>query len=612
MATNDMGTTPRGIQYPTSPTQFASGDWWKRLADSADTAIGATVKDASWWKSPLNGTENLDTIEIPGAYPMTGAATATSLGIPVSSGTVTGWLEVTNGYSTNWTIQTFRSTDGTETYRRHKAAGVWKPWKPVSASGGGAQLLPQGADLDALRFEKDAGTYRIQNGTDAGTINGVPEPLGMVVKVDWIRGTAGSLVSQTAWTEKGAGWFRNRSASGTSWNPWVRIITASTATEAPDTGQDTGNDLGLRSRMLREDFRRRIGPVSTGGKAAIALRFDHGLKNFAEKILPLLEARGLKATVAMNSRTWDVAENAGVTQATADSWPVEFANHSATHKDPVTAIAVADEVVNGLNELQAQLPKHKIDGWVMPGAASSGQYMGMGIGYKAIDFSDYYAGRLILGHHAYATGYNLATKNWVLDGRIKQGQYFYEIETKTVQQVKNEIDANIAAGKGLCLMMHPRNLDLTNLISTAMLTEILDYLKQKIDAGQLVSLTVGEMVIASKGESGATSDTGWMDVTASADAGVVTEGTISARRTGNIVWVHFSQVQLATRSVWQRILTLPAGYRPSVDTFLTQSTSSESLGNDRVSVYQVGTLHLTGHTDASDKLNFQISYPAAL
>lgn len=572
---------------------YAFGPDWAippTLRERLETLIGETVDTtgAQWWKPALTSTSVLGTITEPGFYPMAGASTAAQLGIPVPSVTP-GFLEVTHGYNTSFMMQEFHSCDGTADFRRHMWANSWRPWKPVSASGGGAQLLPQGADLDALRFEKDAGTYRIPNGTDAGTINGVPEPLGMVVKVDWIRGTSGSLVSQTAWTEKGAGWFRNRSASGTSWNPWVRIITA---TEAPDTG----NDLGLRSRMLREDFRRRIGPVSTGGKAAIALRFDHGLKNFAAKILPLLEARGLKATVAMNSRTWDVAENAGVTQATADSWPVEFANHSATHDDPKTTVAVADEVVTGLNELQAQLPKHKIDGWVMPGAASSGQYMGLGIGYRATDFADYYAGRLILGHHAYATGYNLATKNWVLDGRIKQGQYFYEIETKSVQAVKNEIDANIAAGKGLCLMMHPRNLDLTNLISTAMLTEILDYLKQKIDAGQLVSLTVGQMVIASKGEGAAIADSGWRDITAVISP-APTAGRVLIRRSNKNVDLTLDGVTWAgDTGTITRTNLIPAGFQP--DAPVTHGATSPHPGSARaftITSAGAGTFHsLTG------------------
>lgn len=107
-----------------------------------------------------------------------------------------------------------------------------------------------------------------------------------------------------------------------------------------------------------------------------------------------------------------------------------------------------------------------------------------------------------------------------------------------------------------------------------------------------------------------TLDTGWRDVTALAVAGVVTEGEIRVRRTGPTVWVQFFKVQLESRENWQNIINLPTGFRPDMDTFNTQPLGVTS-GTDRVSIYAVGALHLSGHQDNTGLINLALSFPTS-
>lgn len=75
-----------------------------------------------------------------------------------------------------------------------------------------------------------------------------------------------------------------------------------------------GENYALNHQSLREDYlRARGGPIGTDGVAAIALRFDHGLANFGTTILPMLTARQLPSSLAVNPSPTNMAlpENAG-------------------------------------------------------------------------------------------------------------------------------------------------------------------------------------------------------------------------------------------------------------------------------------------------------------
>lgn len=463
-------------------------------------------------------------------------------------------------------------------------------------------------DVDLMRGADWVGQWDITNATTANALTGTfPAALGK-----WLPGQltvmgggggASDLSSQMYMPYlKGSGvWYRTISAyketGAAAWTKWERM-----------TSDDESQPV-TRNAMLVEEFTRRTGPVLTGGRAAIALRFDHGLTNFSQVILPLLRARGLVATVAMNSRNWSLDENSAVTAATADTWAdVEFANHSATHGNADDEDTITDEVVQGQAELAAQLPKHSIDGYVIPGTTGTA-YLGWGNASASTQFADTYAGRTILGVHAWCSGHIAGTWRRPLDGVLRQGQTHLGIESRSAAATISDLDDAVRARQGALLMMHPRNLNAGgSYLTTEALTKILDRVAYHVKAGAAVSVTMGQLLLADK-YTGTPRNTGWQDMTATA-AVPITAGNLYLMRDGNTVWVHGLNVKFDGRKVWQQLIMLPAGYRPANNTRIASPLAlGVSTSNDVVSIYSTGAVHLSGHEDNTSELNFLISFP---
>src|SRR5699024_7753946 len=118
--------------------------------------------------------------------------------------------------------------------------------------------------------------------------------------------------------------------------------------EIPEPFTPAPGDPGLEHMMRVSDMRRRLGPVSVGDKGAVTIVFDHGTVNFKKWVLPLLEARGMRATLAMN------AANVGTSthelpdwteiKSWSDSGVVEIANHGMTHQSASGYDAIRTEI----------------------------------------------------------------------------------------------------------------------------------------------------------------------------------------------------------------------------------------------------------------------------
>lgn len=302
---------------------------------------------------------------------------------------------------------------------------------------------------------------------------------------------ANTSYARQVWYPQGREGVWDRVMNSGVWGAWKRRGTAH----------------GLTNDLLVQDFTRRRGPVKTGGLGAVALRFDHGLGNFDTKIRPLLEARGLPYSLALNSRDWGKAENGGVTAATVDGWVsgglAEVWNHGAHHLDATDTKALEDTIVTGLAELRSQLPSAVIDGFAVPGVGGT-NYQGFDGGATLEDFYNTEAGRLILSHHAVSTGYLSGTTHRALDGTVRQGQLHYTIDTATGTGVEYQINLAAADRTGLQLMLHPSLVDTAGNITTAKLTEILDHIVAKRDAGELAVLSSYDLVVADATTPGST------------------------------------------------------------------------------------------------------------
>lgn len=283
----------------------------------------------------------------------------------------------------------------------------------------------------------------------------------------------------------------NVTMPGSAWMGWQRVGT---------TGDMSPLGSGVTNALLVQDFSRRHGGAwSTGGKGAVSFRLDHGLANVRDNLLPMFRAAGIVPSLALNSRNWDRPENGGVTAQQVDDWvsagEVEIWNHGATHSNPTTEAAVRDEVVTGLAELRAQLPSAQIDGWAIPGVGTD-PYLGMGTLTSVQQIYESYAGRLILEHHAVTTGHIGETWQRVLDGEVRQAQRHYGLDSRTPADAIAQIDYAIKNRTGLQLMVHPSVVDGEGNISTAGLQQVVDYMVQKRDAGELVICSPYQMMVA--------------------------------------------------------------------------------------------------------------------
>lgn len=361
--------------------------------------------------------------------------------------------------------------------------------------------ISPGSNLDTFTTPKHSGLWHVDSSSASETITGTPPDVEPGVQYEL---------------------FVMMGATGTHWLfpygyyglpfAYVRTVTDATGgksmsewkawepTTSADIGDGTEGAWAAHLAMQARFIAAMGGPIDTGGKAAVALRCDHGLAPFRDKVLPLTRAAGFKVSQAYNPRNWHYPENQGVTASDLNGWvadgDVEIWNHSASHAPADTEDALYEQIVNGLAEIEAELPAAagQVWGWNPPGV-SSGDYGGYDGGKRPEGWNTY-AGRLILAHHAVASGSLIGTQLHPLDGSMRPGRARYQMDSLSVAKIKARIDEAIEARAGLQLMLHPSQLDKTGKITTAQLTEVIDYIVAKRDAGELVTLSPYELTIA--------------------------------------------------------------------------------------------------------------------
>lgn len=328
-------------------------------------------------------------------------------------------------------------------------------------------------------------------------------------------------------------WWRVSTNTTGAWGDWMRVPTID------DVAVEAAN-----ARLVEDWSRRRGGVKPTGGKGAVALRFDHGLANLKTVILPLLRARALPFGVAINPSNWAQQENTGCTQADVQGWVTndraEVWNHGGNHQDATTPGTLRTQLVTSLATLRSQIPNAQIDGFMLPGVGGT-QYLGFDAASPGV-FTSTLAGRLLLKSHAVISG-SMGSARRVIDGVVRQGQAHYTMDAQTASSIKNQIDLAISERTGLQLMLHPSNLNGSGMLTTAALTDVLDYIKTKRDAGDLVvfgpydlllaSAVVGAGAAGPKGDKGDTGAPGGSDA---ATATYINTGT-ETQAAGDARWV---------------------------------------------------------------------------
>lgn len=230
--------------------------------------------------------------------------------------------------------------------------------------------------------------------------------------------------------------------------------------------------------------------VKTGGKGAVVFRYDHGLRNLREHLLPLHQETGIPFYVAMNSRLWSDDENYTVSYLDVRRWLdsgiAEFGNHTADHKDRTSRAWIWESIVEGRKELEDQLWR-TIHGFTVPGVVGFNKFEGFGSG--TLDtYTETYAGGLILANHAVCSG-TIGSIHRPLDGVLRIGTRHYTWEKASWTDIKTQIDRAVTTSTAMTIMAHPRNLGRTGYYDTALARRVIDYVAGLISHGQLANIS---------------------------------------------------------------------------------------------------------------------------
>lgn len=472
------------------------------LVDSASTSVVdaakelvlewvSTLDEASWarfQKGFLRDGDNLNDFGDAGAWDHTFAFGKNVENLPVSNPGVLFVFAGTDGGKNKVTIQ-FYAAEGNAGiwWRIRNKNSAWQAWKRLDEfhqvwkkfddfHKAWTREIPRGADFNTL---VEPGLYKRINADTTAKNHPHGNPGNLTV---FATGNQFGYVSQLWAGATNTGiWFRANTVDG--WNDWVRLD------ENTESNPDAlGTGAGRREYLVSDFYDRKGGEIGTGGKAAIALRFDHWMDDFYAKVLPLLKKYNLPWAQAINSRT-NNQQAAGLDwkqlQTTAISTGGEVLNHSATHSDPKSIDAVVDEVVTGLAELESKLPLLPIDGWMQPG--TGGQFMGYANYATREDFGTE-AARIVMANHAVVYGHHGGVVHR-LDGRIRIGQRHRGMDSDTAANVKRDIDELIRVKGGMVLMVHPTKLDASGGTPLSEYEAVLSYIAQKRDKGELVVLS---------------------------------------------------------------------------------------------------------------------------
>lgn len=250
-----------------------------------------------------------------------------------------------------------------------------------------------------------------------------------------------------------------------------------------------------RAAVVEAGLKRRGGVVGTGGKPAIALRFDHHLQQFGDKVLPLLKQYRLP---------WGQMINAGNIGSGNDTWSWsqlatechnsggEVWNHALTHSDVNDELRADQAVTLGLSRLRENLPSLWIDSWAPPGQSN---YMGFTNQSEPEKFYDTYPGKLVLAQHAFVRG-SYPGPHHPLNGKNLIGQSHVTIDKQTSAWCQAAVRSARDTGSGLTMMLHSNYLDQSGYMTTSDLDATLAYIAQLRDAGEIVVLSNAGILMA--------------------------------------------------------------------------------------------------------------------
>lgn len=442
------------------------------------------------------------------------------------SSTAAGVLDIiSSGFSTIQTMNTLSTP--IQEHKRRWYNGSWSgPWESQNNSGSGDSssgyyrgVVPDGVTPEDMTGATYQGLWTYSSGQAAGW--SIPSKAAGFIEV---TSSGASTLHQATTLTTPIQNFQRRWYNGNWSGPWETIgggtpaPTESAGSDEYDmaTSADAINLLipsvvdptlsyEADHAALVADLKTRIGPVSTGGKAAIALVADHGTTAFKDWVWDALKARNIPFTMALAPEVHLDGKGDSRHTATNDDikqWVSEglaIASHSGDHDGATGYFDVSRQIVTSKKKLEEKL-ETTVDCWVQPGyVLANGSYDGFGTGQSASRYIDYYAGRLLQQTYPVITGYAGDSFVYPGDADLPVGVRRSLVERKDAYQgVLDYIQQAIDTGGKHVSFIHPYALveSSSTYVTRTEYLAFLDWLVQKRDAGDLVLLTLPELAIS--------------------------------------------------------------------------------------------------------------------
>lgn len=478
----------------------------------ADKAAQAQANKDTWYKGSLTTAVPLLDLQ-PGRYGIFSKAVVDGMGLP--GGASTGMLVV------QW-------LDGNGLYRRFvwesDAAGGYEMWRAVSYnksnpvfSQANTPYVGKPLTAETVLTDLSPGRYPVASRAVAEAL-GLPNPGMGVLDVSWL----GSKAYQRFDWMTGVNPFchyrasvYNGSLSNAVWEQLHPVTVAesdptSVATKSAINALlatvDPTVDFAEKRTELVAGMKSRLGTVSTGGKGAVALVFDHGTTAFRDWVWPALKQRGLTGTLALCPEVHlDPAKADSRDQATIDELKamvadgLAIASHSGDHQGATGWVDIHRQIVDSRATLETRLGT-TVDSWVQPGyGLATGNYDGFGTGQTAEVYSSTVAGRLLQKTYPVITGYVGADDVTHYTGALPVGAQRSLFETKdSIVRVREFIQRAADEGSKHITFIHPYAIldSSDSYANKADYLALLDLIVSLRDAGKLAVLTLPQLAIA--------------------------------------------------------------------------------------------------------------------
>lgn len=387
--------------------------------------------------------------------------------------------------------------------------------------------LPDDAVVDDMRLEEHRGAWALS--TPQAASHAMPSDGFGMLTVLWIKGIPGYANAIQVWESayRNDRWTRTRYRDG-EWSDWVRSATLAdvesmtntaksytdSAIEEALAGGEVGGGggaapadpyepvaVGMKNRdLLDQLIARKGGTIGTGGRAAFALRLDHGTNAFRDELGPILKKYGLPATMAVYSEQREVnPDNNSVDWEEVESWHhshgMSYGNHSDDHLDKPGAEGWYGGTIGSHQALRQLMPKVPIEQYLPHGSVGYERYGGFNKASSHELIVGTLAGRMALSTHALISGYR-GGRYRNLTGRPMHGLTHWSMEESDPAAFRSVIDTAIDTGRGVAVMFHPEFIGKNRKMNWAQIDECMAYVAQKRDEGVLAPLTLDGLAVA--------------------------------------------------------------------------------------------------------------------